>query len=243
MIKSVIIEDEKNTLESTQYLIEKYCKDVSVAGTAQGFKEGHELIQATRPDLIFIDIQLNSLEGTGIDLVQMPEARDCSVIFISGYKDYAVDAFRLKATDYLLKPIKINQLTEAVARAKKQIEERKHAEQAQSNNEVFHIPTHEGVQMIKKADIVHFEADGAYTHVHVANRKEKLTVSVNLGQLESKLNSNFLRVHKSHIINRNHVKGYSRSEGLIVKLTSGTEVPVSRAMKDKFYEWIKGSKN
>jgi two-component system, LytTR family, response regulator len=239
MIKSIIIEDETKTKESLEYLINKYCPEVTVCASAGSFTEGYELYKQKLPDLLFLDIQLNSQEGSGIDLAAMKELANCPVIFISGYKDYAVEAFRLNAVDYLLKPIKINQLQEAVVKAKLFIQEqKKHLEKRIESNTTFHIPTQHGFVILKQQDIIRCEADGSYTHFYLSQKKEKFTASINIGQVETKLGPNFMRVHKSHIINKDHVLSYSKNEGLIVTLIDQSEVPVSRALKDDFFKWL-----
>lgn len=118
MIKSIIVEDELKTLESLRYLLSKYCPDVEVCATADSFQQAYNLILKEQPGLIFMDIQLNSEDGTGIDLISTLNLSECAVVFISGYKDYAVEAFRLQAVDYLLKPVRISHLIDAVNKAK-----------------------------------------------------------------------------------------------------------------------------
>jgi two-component system, LytTR family, response regulator len=241
MIRSVIIEDETKTREGLEYLLLKYCPEVSVCGIADDFEQGYRLIRQENPDLIFIDIQLNSMEGTGMELVQTLSPNGCAVIFISGYKDYAVEAFRLKAVDYLLKPIRINHLVEAVEKAKKHLELQKASgiDTAQKlRGETFHIHSQNGFVLVRHQDIIRSEADGAYTHFYVNGKMEKVTSSMNIGQIEAKLGAEFLRVHKSHIINKAYIVSYSKGEGLLVKMCDNSEVPVSRAQKDLFFKWL-----
>lgn len=239
MMQTVIIEDEAKTREGLGYLLNKYCPDVQIAGAADSFEEGYQLIREREPSLVFVDIQLNSEEGTGLDLIEALAPERCSVIFISGYKDYAVDAFRLKAVDYLLKPIRINHLVEAVEKAKKvQSYWSEPGAKAEIKADVFHIPAQNGFMLVRQQDIIRCEADGPYTHFFVKGKNEKITSSVNLGQIELKLDAHFLRVHKSHIINKEFIIGYSKGEGLLVKMSDLFEVPVSRSQKEQFFKWI-----
>src|SRR5688500_1697891 len=113
-MKALIIEDEKKTRESLEHLIKKYCPEIKTCISTDNFHTGYELIKRENTSLLFIDIQLNSEEGTGLDLINTLQLTNCAVIFISGHRDYAVEAFRLKAIDYLLKPIHIDQLIDAV---------------------------------------------------------------------------------------------------------------------------------
>jgi two-component system, LytTR family, response regulator len=238
-MKALIIEDEKKTRESLEHLLKKYCPEIKTCISTDNFHTGYELIKSEKPSLLFIDIQLNSEEGTGLDLINTLQLTDCAVIFISGHRDYAVEAFRLKAVDYLLKPIRIDQLIEAVKKGIVFLDQKNNSPALKDNkSDTFHIPTQNGFVIIHTQDIIRCEADGAYTHFHVKGKKEKITSSVNIGQIEQKLNNNFFRVHKSHIINKAFVEGYSKAEGLIVKMSDQFMVPVSRTLKEQFFNWL-----
>lgn len=241
MLRTVIIEDEAKTREGLEYLLQKYCPEIILCGTADDFEQGYQLIKRENPSLIFIDIQLNAQEGTGLELIHTLNLSGSAVVFISGYKDYAVEAFRLQAVDYLLKPIRINHLVEAVEKAKKHLELQKPAEQDKGHepkNETFHIPSQSGFVLVRQGDIVRCEADGAYTHFYVKGKTEKITSTINIGQIEPKLGSDFLRVHKSHILNKSFIVSYAKGEGLLVKMTDQSEIPVSRTQKDVFFKWL-----
>jgi two-component system, LytTR family, response regulator len=241
MIKTLIIEDEAKVRESLSYMLEKYCPQVSVCAVATTFEEGYRLVNQHNPELVFVDIQLNSQEGTGIDLLYTLSLEGVAIIFISGFKEYAVDAFRLNAVDYLLKPINIQQLTEAVERAKTYLLKNKSISSKITNlfATTIHIPTTHGFMIFQQSDIMHCKADGPYTHFFMNGKTGKITSSVNLGQVEQKLDKNvFFRVHKSHIINRHYVKEYHRGEGGTVKMANQTEIPVSRIFKEDFLTWL-----
>lgn len=241
MIRSVIIEDETKTREGLEYLLQKYCPEITICGMADDFEQGYRLVKQEKPSLVFIDIQLNSQEGTGIELIHALNLPCCAVIFISGYKDYAVEAFRLKAVDYLLKPIRINHLVESVEKAKRYLDLQKLHEPGAAHeprNDIFHIPSQSGFVLVRQQDIIRCEADGAYTHFYVSGKKERIMSSVNIGQVELKLSSHFLRVHKSHIINRAYIVSYSKGEGLMAKMMDHSEIPVSRAQKEVFFKWL-----
>lgn len=241
MMRTIIIEDETKTREGLSYLLNKYCPDIQIKGSADNFEDAYKLVQEVSPALVFVDIQLNSEEGTGLDLIDTLNNDKRAVIFISGYKDYAVEAFRLRAVDYLLKPIRINQLVEAVEKAKKYLNTFHQPDEGQRKeikSDIFHIPGQSGFMLIRQQDIIRCEADGPYTHFFVRGKQDKITSSINLGQIELKLNEQFLRVHKSHIINKDFVISYSKGEGLMVKMSDLVEVPISRSQKDLFFKWI-----
>ncbi len=242
MIKTVIIEDEPKVKESLVYLLEKYCSDLQICGVAGTFEEAYSLVNTHKPQLIFADIQLNSPEGTGIDLVNTLCIDNLLVIFISGWKDYAVEAFRMNAVDYLLKPVNIQQLMQAVEKVRRSIEWNTSVVKSDRAPGTLHIPTHNGFMIIQQDDIVRCEAEGPYTHFFIKDKSRKITSSINLGHTEQKLRKDiFFRVHKSHIINRQHILEYQRGEGGIAKMSDLFEAPVSRSMKEDFLKWLDGS--
>lgn len=235
MIRTIVIEDEHKARESLLYLIDKYCPDISVCGTASTFEEGYYLVSGQKPDLVFMDIQLNSMEGTGIDLVQMLDNHTRAVIFISAWKEFAVDAFRVKATDYLLKPVNITQLMDAVHKVRERILHKHTGTPAVAD--ILRIPTQHGFMIIRQHQIIRCRAEGPYTHFYVDDRK--LTSSLNLGQVELKLRKDlFFRIHKSHIVNRHHIIEYQRGEGGLARMSDRFEAPVARSQKEAFLTWL-----
>jgi two-component system LytT family response regulator len=238
-MKTVIIDDEAKVREELSYLLEKYCPGITVCAIAEDFQSGYEAIERVKPDLLFVDVQLNSPEGSGMDLIAASGMQDNAVIFISGHRDYAVDAFRFSAVDYLMKPLRLQQLKEAVQKAEDWLLKR--SQNTHTPGEItdsFHIPTHDGVAIVRPGEIIRCEADGAYTYFFTKTKREHITSSANIGQIESKLGADFLRVHKSHIINKNCVTGYSKTEGLFVKMVDGHDVPVSKSHKKMFLAWL-----
>ena len=126
-IKAVLIDDEKYNLANLQELLANYCPQVEVCATALNADEGKTIILKNRPELIFLDIQMT--HKTGFDLLKELSDHDFEVIFVTAHDQYAIQALRFAAVDYLLKPIDINDLQTAVDRAEKQISS-KSAEQA-----------------------------------------------------------------------------------------------------------------
>jgi two-component system, LytTR family, response regulator len=237
-MKTLIIEDEHKSRETLAYLLEKYCPDIRICGSTANFEQGYQLFLEEKPELLLIDIHLNAPEGTGLDLVQLIDRSSCAVIFTTGFREYAVDAFRLKAVDYLLKPVRIEHLMEAVQKARNHLGKELPTNKLLPERELFHIPTPSGFQLIRQQDIIRCEADGAYTHLYINGTREHVTTSTNIGQIAPRLNGNFLRIHKSHIINRHFVTGYSKGDALFVKMTDRSEVPVSRTNRDQFFTWL-----
>lgn len=236
-MRTLIIEDENKSRDSLLYLLDKYCPEVTVCGSSANFEDGYQLFREQQPALLFVDIHLNAPEGTGLDLVKLIDRSPCAVVFTSGFREYAVEAFRLKAIDYLLKPIRIEQLVEAVQKALAFTS--KSAQMASARSaETFHIPTTSGFQLIRQHDIIRCEADGAYTHLFLTGSREYITTSTNIGQIAPRLGDDFMRVHKSHIVNKQFVTGYSKGDALFVRIANRWEIPVSRTHRDGFFAWL-----
>jgi two-component system, LytTR family, response regulator len=233
-MKTLIIEDEPYVSETLRLLLTKYCPDIRLIGSASTFSEGYQMCQQLQPELVFCDILLHSEEGTGLQLMQLINDPGIKVIFITGYKEFAVDAFRLNAIDYLLKPINITELIHAVEKAQQYF--RTIACEKKSN---LHIPTQHGFLVIPFSSVIRCQADGAYTHFFISEKQGYKTSSSNIGMVSEKLPaSHFFRVHKTHIVNKAHVVEYLRGEGGAIRMTDNSEVPVSRQAKEAFIKWL-----
>lgn len=238
MINAIIIDDEKDGAEVMQILIGKYCPDVNVLCLENSVESAIVSVQRLKPDLIFLDIEMPT--GTGFDVLQATKNLQYETIFITAYEHYAIKAFKTSAVDYLLKPIDIDELINAVQNAKKRIlySTKHHSNRIESfilstlnKNKRISIPSQEGVFWIDLDDIIRFEAESNYTHVHIRNRK-KFMVAKTLKSFEEQLgNSHFCRVHSAHLINLNEVERYIKGDGGIVILKDSSSIPVSRANK------------
>lgn len=237
MIRTMIIEDEPKVRDSLIIMIQKYCPDLEISSVTSSFEDALIEAQRIQPQLVFSDIQLNSPEGNGIDLANMPAFKDCPIIFLTGWKEFAVDAFRVNAVDYLLKPLNIQQLLDAVEKAKRRILKDKTDKETGTGN--LHIPTAHGFTILKPSEIIRCSAEGPYTHLIVAGDKKNVFCSINLGQIEKRLSPGmFYRVHKSHLVNRLFIQEYLRGEGGTVRMADAAEVPVSRNAKEDFLGWL-----
>lgn len=231
-MKALIVDDEHKSRETLHHLLTLYCPEVHFCATSAGFSEGYTLYTEFQPDLVFLDIQLHATEGNGVDFARLIERADCAVVFTTGFSEFAVEAFRLKAVDYLLKPVRIDQLQEAVRKAAFFLK------RVAPPQTAFHIPTKDGVQLIRQQDILRCEADGSYTHLYLQPGGERVTASVNIGKILAQLNRDFMRIHKSHIVNRQFITGYTKGESLFVKMSDRSEVPVSRNQREPFFDWL-----
>ncbi len=248
MITAVIIDDELIATKLTKLMLEKYCAaDVEIVGTANDIDTAFELICKVKPQLVFLDVEL--INATGFDLLLKFKECFFQVIFITAYADYAIQAFKHSAIDYLLKPYTTAELERAVQKAKKAINETEKNSEVHDLLKLITKPTnksnkisitHEkGFTMLAVEHIIYLEANNNYTIVHYLNN-QKLTASTNLSEYEQFLNNyNFYRIHHSYIVNKDYILKYIKGEGGEVELTNQQVLPVSRRKKNDFLHWLK----
>jgi two-component system LytT family response regulator len=246
-MKVLIIDDEPKARENLQTLIENYCDQLTIAGLAGSLEEGARLIDAHHPDLIFLDISMPG--GSGFELLkQIPEI-NFEIIFVTAYDSYGIQAVKANALDYLLKPVSIRELKEAVQKALKKKDSRKTADIANlssllsglampksSHLNRISVPAADGLVIINTEEIVSLAADGSYTRLALRDGR-KLLSSRNLKEYEDQLPPDiFMRVHHSHVINLSYVSHYHRGEGGSVSMTDGSHLLVSKRKKKEFLD-------
>lgn len=242
-IKAIIIEDEKHSRESLINLLEEFCDDVKIIGTADSVPKALDLIPLSNPDVVFMDIELNS--GTGFDiLTQLPEL-NFEVIFTTAFDQYAIKAVKFCSLDYLLKPIDIEELQIAIEKAKqikdkkiykKQLETLLKNIKPSSQNSKICLATSEGFEFINVNEILYCKAEGSYTLFTLKNNSNFL-VSKHLKEYETLLlDQNFMRVHNSFLINLKEVKKFVKSDGGYIIMCNGDMVNISRNKKELFID-------
>lgn len=240
MIRTIVIDDEKPSREVICNYLEEYCPEVEIVGTAGSVSSGFKAIKKYRPDLIFLDIELG--DGKGFDLLNMFEKVEFRIVFVTAYSEYAVKAFRFSAVDYLLKPVKIDELREAVEKVHslggsvlnpENISTLlKNISYSPVSNPTLVIPHVKGFEVLRISDIIMCKADGYCTNFHLISNR-KIVSSKNLKQYEDLLpEHNFIRVHHSFLVNLNHVCSFTK-QGEIV-LTEGIKASLGDAYKDGF---------
>ena len=242
LFKVVIVEDEKKSREVLKNLLENYCPEINIVGIAESVPKGIEIINSVHPDIVFLDIEMQT--STGFDLLQSLDTLDFDVIFTTAYEQYALKAIKFSALDYLLKPIDINELKQAIHKLVKKRTKGENNEQlvqlinnlAPSKPHRIIISTSEDILFIEVNDIVRCEAQGAYTIFHLKDNS-KLTASKNLKEYEMLLSEhNFFRIHNSHLVNINEVHKYIKSNGGYVEMKDGTKVSIAQNRKQEFLE-------
>lgn len=246
MIKAIIVEDEKMSRETLRRMLDKYCPAVEVVAEADGYRKGMEEIRKNPPDVVFLDIQMP--DGSGFRLLEEIGEISFEVIFTTAFDQFAIKAIKYSALDYLLKPIIPQDLIDAVERVEKRKEQarkRKNLDLLAQNlktedefrNKIV-LSTSDMVHVIHVDDIIRCESDNYYTYFYFRDGR-KLLVSKTLKENEELLSHhNFIRPHKSHLVNVKYIKNYIRHEGGYILMTDGSKVPVSRRKKDKIMEII-----
>ncbi|UII23993.1 LytR/AlgR family response regulator transcription factor [Fulvivirga ligni] len=245
MLKTIIVEDEPHGRETLKNLLTEYCEDVTIAALCGTVVEGIEAIDKEQPDLVFLDIELHT--GNGFEVLEQVKKLNFEVVFTTAYEDYAIKAIKFSALDYLLKPIDISELKEAVEKTRerrKEMDYNKNLHNLVSNIKGFEqkrisLSTMEGVEFIKTEDIIRLEANGSYTNFFLVGGR-KLVVSKNLKEYENLLSDHdFYRTHYSTLINLRQVDRYLKQDGGCVVLKDGSQAPVSQKRKELFFEAMK----
>ncbi len=251
-MKTLIIDDEENSHVILEYLISTQHPEIEIVDHAYNVEEGIAKILQHKPDLVFLDIELPP--STGFDLLKSFEQYHFMVIFITGHKenDYAITAFRFGGLDFLLKPIDVEDLAEAIRRCKdnnirpplkEQLSITEEANSTLSQKMAptrITIPTMEEIYFRKVDDIIRLEAFKNYTTFHFTKQHSSIVASKNLGGYENQFsdNSQFMRVHKTHLVNLNFVDSYRKGEASLVTI-DGTEIPVSKNKREELLERLK----
>ncbi|NIU00759.1 MAG: response regulator [Nitrosopumilaceae archaeon] len=247
MIRSLIIDDEAKSRKLLKNLLNTYCTNVEIVGLADSVQSGLDMIHTLHPDLIFLDIILG--DESAFDLLNHLEQINFEIIFTTAHHEYAIKAIRFSALDYLVKPLNIEELEEAVQKVEKKMTEK--ATQQSINQPLLNfienqrcvsasyhkigLPTMGGLHFVFVKEIFLCKAEGNYTKIFL--KDEQLLVTKTLKEYEELLlDYNFFRVHRSYLINLTHIQDYTRTNKLLdnegdggcVTLINNLEIPVSR---------------
>lgn len=241
MIKALIVEDEQNNREYLGRLIGQHFPDIQLVGAARDVAEGLQRIRQHRPNLIFLDVEMP--DGTGFDLLQQAPTENFSVIFVTAYDHYALEAIRFCAIDYLLKPLKVSDLKAAVQKVIRQLEQQQenqllrqllqNLQQPKPGDKRIALPTQEEIILVKVSDIIRCEGENNYTGFHLRGGRYIL-VSRTLREFEDLLEDyGFLRSHQSHLVNLAEVQSFVKTDGGYLLMQDGAKVNVSRHRKER----------
>lgn len=243
-IKAILVDDEESARDVLQNLLLRFCPEVELVAKCEHITQAVKFIESEQPDLVFLDIEMPNYAG--YEIVNFFQQINFEIIFITAYDQYAVRAFEIAAIDYLLKPIDIDRLKNAIARVNlhRNVEHQSNrmsllSNTLQSNQLKNIVITDKGFQQIIPIEsIIAIEAQESYCCIHTA--AQKFIASKNLKHFETVLDSlsQFIRVHKSWMVNTNFILNYSKSE-FSISLKNGITAKLSKYKKAEFEQAIK----
>ena len=246
-IDALIIDDEQHCRSSLRKQLEWSCPEINIIGEAQDASSGYTQIKDLKPDLIFLDVEMP--DQNGFDLLKRFEQYDFEVIFTTAYDSFALDAFRVNAVEYLLKPIEEDQLLMAIEKVSiylRNKEPQRIIDEILNNYKHLPLthkvafPTSEGMTFLPLNEIVRCEGEGSYSKIYSKNG-ETLFIAKTLKYIEQLCASDYLlRIHQSHLINVAFVEKYLKQDGGSILMQDGTSVPISRSKKEVWQEWMRG---
>ncbi len=246
MIKAIIIDDEKHSIDNLQWQLKQYCPEVEIVSVCDDAEKGLQQIQQQHPQLVFLDVEMP--EMTGFEMLEALKEINFDIIFTTAFNQYAIRAIKFGALDYLVKPIDKDELIEAV---------NKHLQHTQkdslkqltallshikkSNDLSFQkiaLPTMHSYELVPLNNIIVCESNNNYTDVRLNNGQHFL-ISKTLKQIEDLLDmAPFFRVHNSYLVNLQYAIRYVKGEGGYLVLNNDTTVPVSRSKKEELLKLI-----
>jgi len=242
MYKTILVDDEKGCRDTLESLLQDL-PEINIVATVNSIELAQEAIANLNPHLVFLDIEMPG--GTGFEMLEKLNNINFDIIFTTAYDQYAIKAIKYSALDYLLKPIDPKELEESVQR----FSSKKHDQdlinnkfktllnnlEGETSHQKIAIPDGEGLSFIKIKDIIRFQSDGSYTYLHTLDNKKPLLISKPIGDYQEMLaNEPFVRVHRSHLINVEHVEKYIKGEGGVAIMSDQSKVEVSRRKKNDF---------
>jgi len=249
MLKVIIIEDELNSRELLSTMIKNYCEGIQLIGEAIDVDSGVKLIKEKLPDLVLLDIEIKG--GTGFDLLDQLRDIPFSVIFVTGYDQYAIKAIKYAALDYILKPIDLRELRAAIARAKEQLnfvkQKRQFLLDSQKDKDQdidltkIVLSDREQYTILNFAEIIYLKASGGYVEFILEEGFKKIA-SYSLKHYEALLpESVFFRIHHSYLINLTKVEGFETGRTGNVRLKGGHQLSIAARRKVEFTKKMKSS--
>ena len=244
-MNAAILDDEIYCSETLFHLLAKHCPQVHPVTVYADPETALEALRNESPDILFLDVEMPFM--TGFDFIQALGPTRASIIFTTAHDVYAVQAFKVNAIDYLLKPIDKEELIQAVRKVEAKPQPldqnllsgliRTAIEQQQSPRKIA-IHTVEGIHLLMLEDIIYCRSEGSYSYVHLRHQTP-LMVSKNLAEMEEMIHSSrFFRIHKSFLINQDHILKVNKAEGGDILMSNQESVPISRHRRSEFFDWL-----
>ncbi len=246
MIRAIIIDDEVPSIDRLKSFMKSSDPPLELIGSFGRINEAIKRLDDLHVDVIFVDIEVG--EENGFDFLKKLKKRNFELIFITANVKYAVQALKINAVDYLLKPVKQEDFIGAMSRLQERLSSKGNAEKiemllhnlgSQHLHKKITVPTADGYSFLEIQEIIRCEADVNYTHIFLVSG-QKITVSKSLKYFDELLsNFHFSRIHNSHLINLSYVKKYTKGKGGYVTMTDNSQIMVSTRRKEKFLNLLK----
>lgn len=246
-MKALLIDDENKARRLLEALLLDNCPDIKTIYQASSLIMGVEIIEREKPDIVFLDIEMP--KHSGLQILEFFEGKKINfqIIFVTAYNQYAIEAFKLSAVDYLLKPIDVLELKNTITKTVSLIKEKNISNQFNDLKKAFKQLTLDKIALevpkktmfVSYGEIQLFEADGMYTRVHLNDGKTELIckpLKYFVSQLEEK--SIFYKPHRSYLINLKHIKEFVKKDGFYILMGNGTSIPIARDKKEEFLKLI-----
>ncbi len=245
MNKVAIIEDEKAERENIKRIISEHFSGIEIIGETDSVESGFNLIQSKKPEILIMDIEIKG--GNSFEIIKKIDRVDFNIIWVTAYEEFAVQAFKISAVDFILKPFKTSELVAAINKATDKINHHLYLKKLEALLHNINIPvnkkmvihTSEAFFVVEISGIIRCMADDNYTHFFLDNG-EKIVVSKPLKKYENLLqNYGFCRVHQSHLVNLNQLVRFNKSKKSSLVLKNKDVIPVSKGMRPKILDYIK----
>lgn len=245
MNKIAIIEDEKAERENIKRIISENFSGIEIIGETDSVESGFNLIQSKKPEILIMDIEIKG--GNSFEIIKKIDRVDFNIIWVTAYEEFAVQAFKISAVDFLLKPFKTAELVAAINKATDKINHHLYLKKLEALLHNINLPvnkkmvihTSEAFFVVEISSIIRCMADDNYTHIFLDNG-EKIVVSKPLKKYENLLqNYGFCRVHQSHLVNLNQLVRYNKSKKSSLVLKNKDIIPVSKGMRPKILDYLK----
>ena len=244
-IKAIIVDDEAHCRDSLEQQISWCCPQLDVVYKAIHVDDALQAIAQYQPDILFLDIEMPGKNG--FELLKSLDEIRFEVIFTTAYDEFALEAFRVQAIDYLLKPIEEEHLIKAVEKAVfltriddtlSQLEDIMSKIGQKRSDRTIVLPTAESAEFVQSEEIMHCKADGSYTRIHLSDDRQFI-LAKSLQAVEKLIAlPHFIRTHQSHLVNAQYIRRFVHSDGGMIVLKDGSEIPVARSRRKAWKAWV-----
>lgn len=247
-IKCIVVDDEAQARQNIKLNLNQYFPEFKIQAEAANFQDAIKAIEMHKPDLVFLDVDLG--DSTGFDVLQHFKSPFFQVVFVTAFAHHAIQAFRVSAIDYLLKPVDPEALKTAIGKVVSNSEQKNSlqhilnllANQQQKDKTLNRVVLHtaENIHIIEIKNIIRCESDVNYTTFFLQN-KEKIMVSRTLKEFDEMLqNYGFFRVHQSHLVNLSHILKFEKRDGGSLLMSDKAVVPVASRKKEALLKILSG---